>query len=81
MATIVATNIFVLNSRTILSTPTTIENAWNDRLAGISNIDPLDGTWEITNISERFDGEELVVLGISRSTNNNYAVASRVKTV
>jgi hypothetical protein len=50
-------------------------------VVGISNIDAGDGSWEITNIGQQYDGEDLIVLGISRDTNNNYAVASRVKTV
>lgn len=49
-------------------------------VVGVANI-AVDGTWEIQNIGQQYDGEELVVLGISRDSNNNYAVASRVKTV
>lgn len=106
MATITASNIFVMNSRVINTAAVDIINPWNDRLAGtafvesaimdgfvlamslqgptivgMANINQSDGTWEIKNIAQKYDGQELVVLGISRSSNNNYAVASRVKTV
>lgn len=49
-------------------------------VVGTSRINE-DGTWEITNIAERYSDRELIVLGISRATGSSYAIASRVKPV
>jgi len=40
-----------------------------------------DGTWEIRGIAERFSQAELLVIGIPRGGNTNFAVSSRVRPV
>lgn len=49
-------------------------------IVGATEINP-DGSWEITGIAQKYDTKELIVLGISRDANDNYAIVSRVKTV
>jgi len=49
-------------------------------IVGASEINP-DGSWEITGVAQKYDGKELIILGISRTSTDNYAIVSRVKTV
>ena len=49
-------------------------------IVGSCEVEP-DGTWEIKGISSKYQDTELIVLGISRTSTDNYAIVSRVKTV
>jgi len=49
-------------------------------VVGVADI-AADGTWEITDIPERYDGVDLLVIGIPRTSSESYATASRIRTV
>lgn len=49
-------------------------------IIGTCEVEP-DGSWEIKGISSKYQDTEIIVLGISRTASDNYAIVSRVKTV